>query len=199
MCSSQFNLTRMFLNSLVACFLGLMILFHLLVNCLGVVWIDCLYVRCVCFDCASHQWCTVGIYCASAASKWPFFQREKGFFLVLFPQKKWKFFFQKKITWRQAWREPDVRRQTSAPHHLTVWRQARQLSLMCLSRHTSTRRVTHQFLHHLPKLSWWFFEQNKLVVYLQLNKKKPCLLWIDNVRAKDKTYVWVSVWWKTKN
>jgi hypothetical protein len=37
MCSSQFNLTRMFLNSLVACFLGLMILFHLLVNCLRVV------------------------------------------------------------------------------------------------------------------------------------------------------------------
>ncbi len=36
MCSSQFNLTRMFLNSLVACFLGLMILFHLLVNCLRV-------------------------------------------------------------------------------------------------------------------------------------------------------------------
>ena len=42
MCSSQFNLTRMFLNSLVACSQGLMILFHLLVNCLRVVWIDCL-------------------------------------------------------------------------------------------------------------------------------------------------------------
>ena len=26
-----------------------------------------------------------------------------------------------------------------------------------------------------------------------------CLLWIDKVRAKDKTYIWVSVWWKTKN
>jgi hypothetical protein len=26
-----------------------------------------------------------------------------------------------------------------------------------------------------------------------------CLLWIDEVKAKDKTYIWVSVWWKTKN
>jgi hypothetical protein len=26
-----------------------------------------------------------------------------------------------------------------------------------------------------------------------------CLLWIDKVRGKDKTYIWVSVWWKTKN
>ncbi len=37
MYSSPFNLTRMFLNSFVTCFLGLMILFHLSVNCLGVV------------------------------------------------------------------------------------------------------------------------------------------------------------------
>ena len=77
----------------------LMILFHLSVNCLGVVWIDCLYVCRVCFDCATHQWCTVGIYCASASSEWPFFK------------KKWKkIFFSKKngltsgLTrgWRQA-------------------------------------------------------------------------------------------------
>ena len=25
-----------------------------------------------------------------------------------------------------------------------------------------------------------------------------CLLWIDKTRAKDKTYIWVSVRWKTK-
>jgi hypothetical protein len=37
MCSSQFNLTRMFLNSFVACFLGLVCLLHPLVNCLRVV------------------------------------------------------------------------------------------------------------------------------------------------------------------
>ena len=98
----------------------LMILFHLSVNCLGVVWIDCLYVCRVCFDCATHQWCTVGIYCASASSEWPFFS--------IFFKKKWKnFFFQKKMAWRQAWREADVRRQTSAPPHLTVWRHAEQL------------------------------------------------------------------------
>ncbi len=24
-----------------------------------------------------------------------------------------------------------------------------------------------------------------------------CLLWIDKARAKDKRYIWVSVWWKT--
>ena len=28
---------------------------------------------------------------------------------------------------------------------------------------------------------------------------ESCLLWIDKTRAKDKTYIWVSVWWKTKN
>jgi hypothetical protein len=26
-----------------------------------------------------------------------------------------------------------------------------------------------------------------------------CLLWIDKARAKDKIYIWVSVWWKTTN
>jgi hypothetical protein len=26
-----------------------------------------------------------------------------------------------------------------------------------------------------------------------------CLLWIKKARVKDKTYIWVSVWWKTKN
>ena len=72
----------------------LMILFHLSVNCLGVVWIDCLYVCRVCFDCATHQWCTDGIYCASAASECPFFS--------IFLKKNGKFFFQKK-----KW--PDVR------------------------------------------------------------------------------------------
>jgi hypothetical protein len=28
---------------------------------------------------------------------------------------------------------------------------------------------------------------------------ESCLLLIDKERAKDKTYIWVSVWWKTKN
>jgi hypothetical protein len=35
--------------------------------------------------------------------------------------------FKKKLAWRRAWREDDVRRQTSAPPHLTVWRQSWQL------------------------------------------------------------------------
>ncbi len=26
-----------------------------------------------------------------------------------------------------------------------------------------------------------------------------CLLWIDKERVKEKTYIWVSVWWKTKH
>ena len=29
-------------------------------------------------------------------------------------------------------------------------------------------------------------------------KGKSCLLWIDKARSKAKTYIWVSVWWKTK-
>jgi hypothetical protein len=40
------------------------------------------------------------------------------------------------MAWRQAWREADVRRQTSAPPHLTVWRQSRQLSFC------ATKRIT---------------------------------------------------------
>ena len=53
MWSSQFNFTRTFLNSFVTCFLGLTHLLHLLENCLRSVWIDCLYVCRVCFDCVS--------------------------------------------------------------------------------------------------------------------------------------------------
>jgi hypothetical protein len=94
--SSQFNLTRMFLNSFVTCFLALVILFHLLVNCLRVVSIDCLYVCRVCFVCTSHLWCTVGLYCTSSVTEWPCFQREKKgvfhFFLkmgIFKSKKKW--------------------------------------------------------------------------------------------------------------
>ncbi len=31
------------------------------------------------------------------------------------------------------------------------------------------------------------------------HKDNCCLLWIKKARDKDKTYIWVSVWWKTKN
>ncbi len=112
MCSSQFNLTRMFLNSFVAYFLGLMILFHILVNCLRVVSIDCLYVCRVCFVCASHQWCTVGLYCASSASEGPSFQRKKrGVFIFL--QKNGIFFQKKNGLTSDLTSTSDVRRQ---PH-----------------------------------------------------------------------------------
>ena len=121
MCSSQFNLTRMFLNSFVECSLGVVILLHLLVNCLRVDWIDCLYVCRVFFDCASHQRCTVGIYCASAASEWPCFQRTKGFFFYFFPKKMDSRHKKiKKNSSRQPWRQPDVSCHTSAPPHLTT-------------------------------------------------------------------------------
>ncbi len=83
MCSSQFNLTQMFLNSFVVCYLGLIILFHLLVNCLRVVSIDCLYVCRVCFVCVSHQ-CTVDLYYVSSASEWTCFQKKKGGFSIFF-------------------------------------------------------------------------------------------------------------------
>ena len=62
-----------FLNSLVVCWLGLTFLWHLLVNWFRVVWIDWLYVCRVCFDCVSHQWCIVGIYCGSVSSEWTCF------------------------------------------------------------------------------------------------------------------------------
>ncbi len=96
MCSSPFNLTRMFLNSFVTCCLGLVILFHLLVNCLRVDWLDCLYVFRVCFDSASHQRCTVGL-CLLCLRVALFSEGKKGFF---------SFFFKKNVlpTWR-----PDVR------------------------------------------------------------------------------------------
>ena len=53
-CVPQFNFARTFLNSFVACFLGLTNLLHLLANCLRAVWIDWLCVCRVCFDCESH-------------------------------------------------------------------------------------------------------------------------------------------------
>jgi hypothetical protein len=104
MCSSKFNLTRMFLNSFVVSFLGLMILLHLLVNCLRVVSIDCLYVCRVFFVCVSHQWWTTGLYCVSASSEWSCFHRNKrGFFICV----KKRIFFKKNGL-------------TSVPPHLTV-------------------------------------------------------------------------------
>jgi hypothetical protein len=33
----------------------------------------------------------------------------------------------------------------------------------------------------------------------QIQRTLHCLLWIKKSRAKDKTYIWVSMWWKTKN
>ncbi len=72
--------------------------------------------------------CTVGMYCASAASEWPWFQRERVFFFLSPPQKMdSRHKKRKKMDWRQDWREADVRRQTSTPPHLTTWRQPWQL------------------------------------------------------------------------
>ncbi len=89
------------------------ILFYLLVNCLRVDWIDCLYVSRVFFDCVSHQRCTVVLNCDSSVSEWTCFQRgKKGFFHFFF--KKWDFFFKKK--WSDVKPDErltsDVRRQT---------------------------------------------------------------------------------------
>jgi hypothetical protein len=89
------------------------ILFHLLVNCLRVDWIDCLYVCRVCFDCVSHQRCTVVLNYDSSVSEWTCFQREKkGFFHFFF--KKWEIFFSKKngltSSLTRGWRQTsDVR------------------------------------------------------------------------------------------
>jgi hypothetical protein len=87
-----------------------------LVNYFRVDWIDCLYVCRVCFDCESHQRCTVGIYCASVASKWPCFQRKKCVFFSIF--------FAKKNSSRQpltsAWRHLSYVSSTSPDN----WRQS---------------------------------------------------------------------------
>ena len=53
-----------------------------------------------------------------------FSEKKRGFFI----------FFPKKMAWRQPLVRPDVRRQTSALPHLTVWRQARQQSTGVFSR-----------------------------------------------------------------
>jgi hypothetical protein len=54
--------------------------------------------------------------------------------VTLFSEKKkgdFQFFF-RKMTWRQPRVRPDVRRQTSSPPHLTVWRQTRQTTTKVL-------------------------------------------------------------------
>ncbi len=43
---------------------------------------------------------------------------------------------------------------------------------------------------------------NHLHLYQLTSLQGPCyccLLWIVKVRTKDKTYIWISVWWKTTN
>ena len=51
--------------------------------------------------------------------------------------------------------------------------------------------------------SWWYQPQDTRPHQGPENNVIGCLLWIDEARgyprAKDKTYIWVSVWWKTKN
>jgi hypothetical protein len=64
--------------------LNSMNLFHLMVYCLRVVSIYCLYVWRVCFDCSFHQWCTVDLYFDSSSSERPYFQRKKKSFVHFF-------------------------------------------------------------------------------------------------------------------
>jgi hypothetical protein len=46
-------------------------------------------------------------------------------------------------------------------------------------------------------------EESTCLTYTGLTSRcsswRDCLLWIDKARAKDKTYIWVSVWWQTTN
>ena len=42
-------------------------------------------------------------------------------------------------------------------------------------------------------------QKETLVLYLVRRRRNHCLLWIDKERVKEKTNIWVSVWWKTKN
>jgi len=59
-------------------------------------------------------------------------------------------------------------------------------------RESRTKNVT------LKLLQWWEGKTEK-PMNLWTPSKDFYLLWIDKVRAKDKTYIWVSVWWKTTN
>ncbi len=113
---SDISMGLQFLNSFVAWFLGLMFLFHLLVNCLRVVWIDCLYVCRVCFDCVSHQWGMVAIYCDSATSGWSCFQR---IFFFNFPPPK-NGLPPKKIK-KQFSQDPPHLTTDVSPRQLRIW------------------------------------------------------------------------------
>jgi hypothetical protein len=72
--------------------------------------------------------CTLVMYIVSVVSEWSWFQREKFLFRFSFQQMDSHHKKKKKMFWRQTWRNPDVRCQTSVPPHLTTWRQSRQLS-----------------------------------------------------------------------
>ncbi len=75
-------------------------------------------------------------------------------------------------------------------HHVLYWGWEEdgcpancQKSLRCRS---SSRGRAMKF-SKVPK----FFSEKKCK-----KETKRCLLWIDTARAKDKRYIWVSVWWK---
>ncbi len=53
-----------------------------------------------------------------------------------------------------------------------------------------------------PTVCKWcvsIFNLQICLFYLQIEMESLFLLWIKKVRVVDKTYIWVSVWWKTKN
>ena len=131
MFSSQFNFTRTFLNSFVTCFLGLTHLLNLLSNtfeksewtvCMSVVSVLTVYLTSLYGD---HVLCLHCLRVTLISEGKSFF---KSFPPVFFPKKMDSHHKKRKqMSWRQVWREDDVRRQTSDPPHLTTWRQTRQL------------------------------------------------------------------------
>jgi hypothetical protein len=76
-----------------------------------------------------------------------------------------------------------------------TWRATDSLVLMYPSSAYSIVRVSWN-LGKTLSYRWWIVRLN-----INISKGSPyfCLLWIDTARVKDKTYIWVSVWWKTEN
>ncbi len=134
----------------------------------------------------------------------------KSFYHKMFPQRRirtwprcplWKFLWQgnPERTFFHIWKNV-------LWHHVLYWEwEEDTCPAMCQKslRYRNPSRGCCKARSTIENFIWFKKSPDILTVtrffIMVIGSKWDCLLWIDKTRSKDKTYIWVSVWWKTTN